>query len=506
MKTILLTTALLLGTILHAQNWELFKANETYNFNFAQIHGVRIDAISIQGNETTFHFNRILNDTVHQNTLGAQYPIQDITQPNIFGEQAIRRNDSLIFKNQFGFLLYVKPFAPINNSWNFIQLAAARIEATIDSVYTDSINQVLDSIKRVSFQYFDSLNNPIHHSINAKKMIFSKANGVVSTFNLYENAVGQSINLNYKKQYNQIFRSTTFTNSEVFDLNVGDEYHFSYSNNAPGTSPGYDIRNHIVIGRTISPNGDTVRIQLLEHRERQTSVVDYTTNPPSIVYTTTYSNRTFTKSYLYQNAVFNSKIGFEVSTSTDSILNFYDTIATTTGYSYYLPYYNTNTYNNRITINPENQIFAYDSIQSSWIVDYYLINPYSMYYLVGIFDFSNYWNNQSGGSGYPEYYSMLYFKKGTETWGTPRLVTGIDNVQSNKKKTLIYPNPAQNELYLETEDPTAFRNYEIVDLKGRFVEQGIFSNRLNIEQLKSGIYFIKLIRNENTEVLKFIKQ
>ncbi|MFT6167732.1 MAG: hypothetical protein ACJASF_002432 [Vicingaceae bacterium] len=102
MKKILLATSLLFSFVLQAQNWELFKANETCNFNIDQIHGVRVDSVRTQGNETTFHFNRILNDTVHQNTLGAPFPILDITQPNIFENQCIERNDSLIFTNQFG--------------------------------------------------------------------------------------------------------------------------------------------------------------------------------------------------------------------------------------------------------------------------------------------------------------------------------------------------------------------------------------------------------------------
>lgn len=503
MRTFSLISILFLSNFCFGQNWELFKANETYNFNFDQIHGVRVDSVSVNGNETLFHFNRILNDTVPSSFGQLLHPTQDITQPNIFGKHAVERNDSLIFTNQFGNLLYIKPLASLNDSWNFLQLSSARIEATVDSVYSDSINQVLDSVKRISFQYFDSLNNPINHSINTKKLLLSKANGVVSTLNLYEDVIGQSINYNYKKQYNQIFRSTVFTNREVFDLNIGDEYHFQiqYSPISSGPAPT-DIRNHIVTGKTLSANGDTIKLNMLEYRKYESGTVDWSVNPPTVTYTTSYTNRTFEKLIVNPSDTFIETLGMEViisNTIFSSTLS-----AHVSSYSNTLPYNNGN-FGQRITISPKSQFFLYDSTLSSWTAPIFGIGPYSDHFLTGVFDFQNFDSN-SGGSQSSYYHRMIYFKKGNETWGTPQLVTGIRDKEMPEQIVKLYPNPAKNNLTIQVDQNESFDTYEILDVKGRFVQNGNFKAQLVIEELDNGIYFLKLSGNENMEVLKFIKE
>ena len=505
MKKILLASALLLATIANAQNWELFKANETYNFNFDNIHGVRVDSVKTQGNETTFHFNRILNDTVHQNIFSASYPITDITQPNIFGNHCVERNDSLIFTNQFNNLLFIRPKANLIESWRFLSGTNYHIVATVDSVYSDSITNTQDSLKQITFQYFDSSNTAINHPINSKVFIISKSNGIVSTFNFYEDAIGNSLSFNYKKQYRQIFKSTTFTNAQVFDLNVGDEYHFMLNDSPPNTPPGHDIYNHTVTTKTTSANGDTIRLRILEHREKQTSTVDFTTNPPTLVFTTTNSSRSLTRTILHPNATFNSDVGFEVTVSHDTTSGIYDSIATITKYSKYLPYYNTSTYNDRITINKENQIFSFDSLQNSWILDYNMQNLYSNYYLTGVFYFTNYWNNQSGGGGYPEYFSMLYFKKGNETWGTPRLVTGIEDPIKTEEEIYLYPNPSNDIIQFETFG-TSFKEIHVFDMQGRVIQALPFQNNLNVSEFENGLYLLKLIGQKKVVDLKFVKR
>ena len=505
MKKLLLIAPMLFSFVVHAQNWKLFKANETYNFNFDNIHGVRVDSVKNQGNETTFHFNRILNDTVHQNTFGVTVPILDITQPNIFGNQCIERNDSAIFTNQFNDFLLVMPKAHYNESWNLINSTNYRVVATIDSIYSDSIKNTIDSLKRISFQYYDSSNTLSNHPINSKILVLSKSNGIVSTFNFYENAIGNSINNNYKKQYNRLFKSTTLTNAEVLDLNVGDEYHFMLNDSPPNTPPSHDIYNHVVMSKTIAANGDTIRLQIVEHREKQTSTVDYTTNPPTLVFTTTNSSRSLTRTILHPNATFNSDVGFEVTISHDTTSGIYDSIATITKYSKYLPYYNTSTYNDRITINKENQIFSFDSLQNSWILDYNMQNLYSNYYLTGVFYFTNYWNNQSGGGGYPEYFSMLYFKKGNETWGTPRLVTGIEDPIKTEEEIYLYPNPSNDIIQFETFG-TSFKEIHVFDMQGRVIQALPFQNNLNVSEFENGLYLLKLIGQKKVVDLKFVKR
>ncbi|MBP6532221.1 MAG: T9SS type A sorting domain-containing protein [Bacteroidia bacterium] len=72
----------------------------------------------------------------------------------------------------------------------------------------------------------------------------------------------------------------------------------------------------------------------------------------------------------------------------------------------------------------------------------------------------------------------------------------------------IYPNPANEFLILENVLHGFKENYSIVDLAGRVVDDGILSEgkqRINISNLSSGIYFLKISSLE-AQILRFIKQ
>jgi len=504
MKKFSLILLLAISNFCFGQNWELFKANETYNFNFDNIHGVRVDSVFNNAGETTYLFNRILNDTVHQNVFTLSYPIADITQPNIFGKQCVERNDSLIFTNQFNNLLFIRPKANLNESWRFLSEINYHIDATVDSVYSDSITNALDSLKRITFQYFDSSNTAINHPVNNKVFIISKSNGIVSTFNFYEDVIGNSLNFNYKKQYNQIFKSTTFTNAQVFDLNIGDEYHFSYVNDTPGSNTSRtDLRNHLVTGRTVSSNGDTIRLTIVENRELLTLTIDYTTNPPTVVSSTSFSNRTILRTIYHPNDTFVQVLGFAPTTVSDSLFGVPTLIAKITKLSNTLPYHNGN-FGQRLTIHPESEIFVYDSLQSSWIIDYNAYSQYTEYFLTGVFDYTNNWIN-NGGGGYPEYYRILYFKIGNETWGTPRLVTGIEDQVINEERIYLYPNPANELIQIETSG-TSFKEIRVFDMRGRMIQVLPFQNNLNVSEFENGLYLLKLIGQDKVVDLKFVKR
>lgn len=69
----------------------------------------------------------------------------------------------------------------------------------------------------------------------------------------------------------------------------------------------------------------------------------------------------------------------------------------------------------------------------------------------------------------------------------------------------IYPNPVSDVLKINSD--TNFTEYEILDASGKIVSKHkLTSNEININQLSSGNYFIKLKDKENTILLKFIKK
>jgi len=82
--------------------------------------------------------------------------------------------------------------------------------------------------------------------------------------------------------------------------------------------------------------------------------------------------------------------------------------------------------------------------------------------------------------------------------------TGIADINKGEK-LVVYPNPAVD--FVELKTNIEFTHILIVDVMGSVVKQMPFERRLNIKSLAKGIYFIKLVKENNTIVTKkFIKQ
>lgn len=83
--------------------------------------------------------------------------------------------------------------------------------------------------------------------------------------------------------------------------------------------------------------------------------------------------------------------------------------------------------------------------------------------------------------------------------------TALDLVdaQLNNDKLSVYPNPSNN--YINISGLTKIQNYSIYNVLGLKIQSGSISNneKVDIQNLKNGLYFIEL-RNGNT--LKFLKK
>jgi len=78
------------------------------------------------------------------------------------------------------------------------------------------------------------------------------------------------------------------------------------------------------------------------------------------------------------------------------------------------------------------------------------------------------------------------------------IISNIDNLATGQKA--IYPNPVQMELNVPADDVQV---YQITDITGKKVLQGHTSGKIDLSQLRSGMYFIRL--GEGTPQ-KFVKK
>ena len=96
----------------------------------------------------------------------------------------------------------------------------------------------------------------------------------------------------------------------------------------------------------------------------------------------------------------------------------------------------------------------------------------------------------------------------TQDWTvnvTKEVVAGLNN--NNKTNIVVFPNPATD--YIIVNNTKNINNILIIDVNGKIVKQtnvnGLSSGKINISELKTGLYFVKLISNDNYQVKKIIK-
>ncbi len=84
--------------------------------------------------------------------------------------------------------------------------------------------------------------------------------------------------------------------------------------------------------------------------------------------------------------------------------------------------------------------------------------------------------------------------------------TGIDETNISLNKFNLFPNPASNNIKIETSNPSSI---EILNLKGQLlmnINEVNNSANIDISTFAKGLYFVKFISNECIEVKKFIKE
>jgi len=85
-------------------------------------------------------------------------------------------------------------------------------------------------------------------------------------------------------------------------------------------------------------------------------------------------------------------------------------------------------------------------------------------------------------------------------------LTGKEEINNNESKIVVYPNPAINDLTIES---TLQAEIEILNIQGQtIITMTSSSNKslINVSDLPSGFYYIKVKTEKGIEVKKFVKE
>jgi len=228
MKKICVLLSCLLGGILNAQNYQnictpgiTFFKNSTGN-----IKAFRQDSVYLPGNNDTVF---ISYRTIRPFWIDGCY---DTTNGSILGRRVYKKHDgTFFFFNWNHDTLTLKTQATMNETWKFCNLpGGSRIDATVINILPDTILGLPDQVKVISFQAKDLNGNNISHYLNQKIIKLSQHYGISKTFDLYympdiEANDTSSYILDGKTALHLGIQNLTWR--DVYNFDAGDEFHYS---------------------------------------------------------------------------------------------------------------------------------------------------------------------------------------------------------------------------------------------------------------------------------------
>ncbi|MBL4710167.1 MAG: T9SS type A sorting domain-containing protein [Flavobacteriales bacterium] len=81
---------------------------------------------------------------------------------------------------------------------------------------------------------------------------------------------------------------------------------------------------------------------------------------------------------------------------------------------------------------------------------------------------------------------------------------GLDNRGLLDDEIKVYPNPTNSVLYLKSTDDTKIKQLQMFDLTGKLVLESHFKNQLDLSALTKGIYFLRFIGQDASQLTKKI--
>ncbi len=108
-------------------------------------------------------------------------------------------------------------------------------------------------------------------------------------------------------------------------------------------------------------------------------------------------------------------------------------------------------------------------------------------------------------ANFPASSSLIYFKKGSETCGTPiDFPVGINTPSVSTPKITLSPNPTSDILTIDTD--IIFNKLRIINTNGQLVSEEKNVQSINTAQLPNGIYFLQVFEGSILRgVMKFVK-
>ncbi|MBI5539336.1 MAG: T9SS type A sorting domain-containing protein [Bacteroidia bacterium] len=492
MKITILLASLLICCNIFAQNYRTIKSDAEFYYistgtNYGDINAIKIDSTKIIGNDTILYNFRSMRNSVHGDTCG------NLFGPSWIGNKVVLKPDGYnLFFNKVNDTIKINTRAPLNATWVFYKFPTNYyIEAQVKEVDTANFLGITDSIKVIGFLLKDINGDTVDYF--PTDMVISKNYGFIRMPDFYEfpyDSITDVTSTNdpntdyYLPDYNIVGKTNptvgtvNFKAKDIYNFNIGDEFHTEqmYTVIGPGTK---SITNLIktIVSKTESPNHDTIvySIKRCGRMESWTVQTDHAF---------TYYNDTIINTYVFPLNQYNPLD--ELPNKTFYFNNFYD-------------YYDlrASCYSRATKWHP-----GYMAFESGGNGCYYMngtIPPMMTYYYIDGCG-GGYYNQDDWMFNEYNHLSLVYYKKGTETCGTPyNCGTLLNTKELNKEQIvlLLYPNPIETISCLEVKNINeSIKLINLYNSIGEMIrtDNVVNSNKAYIRkgELVKGIYFYRI--------------
>ncbi len=475
----------LISTLSFSQNYKTVIPDTTTYFigNTGVIKAINIKTIYQDGVDTVYkNFHTAREDTVTCSGFNSYSPPINKFGASWLGEKVVIKPDgtNIFFNNQHDSII-INTKAAIGESWKLFKMDNENyLEATVSDIINDTILGIADSVKTISIQAKDSLNNLLPFPINSQEIRISKSRGFIRMFNFY----------NFPSDTNlyQITDTAPFTKRDAFNYEVGDIIQIlSYYATHAITITKFIHQDFL--SKSISSDSNTIFFSIKE---------------------TTHSYY----SYPSSNDVFDG--GHSIVTRNISITDLDSPVFPTLPDETYIKPSSSNPEDlwqvslQNQSLYCENRRIATDSnfgvikeTDSCWAVpsdDIY--TSYTIIEGVGSF-YSEY---SLGGR---EYTNLHYYQSGSCSYGT--LFTGTQDINPEKRFT-IYPHPAAEEVNIELLLPSSQHvSITIYDATGKVIYNISESIQQQVVKISttnwsSGFYLVRVASNKYYGTKKLLIQ
>lgn len=443
-----------------AQSWNLFKADTVHylkhrSHNFGAYTSSNTIGLSVLI-DTVYQRNAsevtvLKKDYSHINNLNMGFGNCTSLSPSVFGDSIVSVLDtSFFFVNSSNYIRWENNastwvfYSDISNNQLLINLDSTVVNGT-------------DSLRYYSFNSVVSGTHPLQQ-FDTAQFILSKHNGLIKGFDF--STFPDSL------EVMDLFKLDPLTYRDIYDYNPGDVYHYTHHRHG-SQAMSLDDQFIMKVINIIQHNPDSVTYEF------ERTVYDE--------YDTVIQGQTTKKSKSYIDTV---TAGYDLSTRIGTG-SFIDTIDLYENFEigFFNDYYSAPAYSK--------MPYTVLQLDSTKLCNYAFEHYEKIDYVFGVGRFSH-MEDYSQASFHDNIEQLVYYKKGNTSWGTPLVITvGLHEEKNQMIK--VYPNPVEDQLTIE--GILTNWNYEIIDVSGQTIKTGLLKpalNRIPLEDLNSGVYFIKM--------------